>query len=124
MLNAGYDIGGVDGIIGDNTRIAIQQYQTSRGIFPADGRAGQNFYRAIVGNANANTNSYSNNAYSSSTNNRPLVPATSDRMGQLIQQQTITPATNTYPSSAQPSSNIRYRRVVSTDGSIKLERIN
>lgn len=49
LLNAGYDIGDVDGIIGDNTRTAIQQYQTSRGAFPADGRAGQNFYRLIMG---------------------------------------------------------------------------
>ena len=122
LLNAGYDIGGVDGIIGDNTRTAIQQYQTSRGIYPADGRAGQNFYRAIVGNSNVNTNS-SNNQYSSSTN-RPLIPAAADRMGQLIQQQTITPTANTYPSSTQPFSNVRYRRVVTNDGSIQLERIN
>ncbi len=116
LLNAGYDIGGVDGIIGDNTRTAIQQYQTSRGIFPADGRAGQNFYRTIVGNGNAVSNSYNNSL--------PLVPAAADRMGQLIQQQTVTPAANTYPSPAQPSSNIRYRRVPTSDGSIRLERIN
>jgi lytic murein transglycosylase len=47
MLNAGYDIGEVDGIIGDNTRLAIQQYQMKLGISPADGRAGQKFYNLI-----------------------------------------------------------------------------
>ena len=47
MLNAGYDIGEVDGIIGDNTRLAIQQYQIKQGISPADGRAGQKFYTLV-----------------------------------------------------------------------------
>lgn len=53
LLNAGYDIGAVDGIIGDNTRKAIQQYQTSKGVYPADGRAGQKFYQLIMGNQGA-----------------------------------------------------------------------
>ena len=43
LLDAGYDIGGVDGIIGDNTRTAIQQYQTSHGIFPLMAVQGKNF---------------------------------------------------------------------------------
>ena len=111
LLNAGYDIGEVDGIIGDNTRTAIQQYQSSRGVFPADGRAGQNFYRLITQNGNQGISS-----------SRPLNPAPADRMGQLIQQQTITPSVY----STQPSSNdnIRYRRVTNSDGSVRLERIN
>ncbi|PYE36667.1 lytic murein transglycosylase [Psychrobacter fozii] len=122
LLNAGYDIGGVDGIIGDNTRTAIQQYQSSKGIFPADGRAGQKFYRAIVGNAAPNQTQYGQPA-----NSRPLNPAPADRMGQLIQQQTTTP-NSTY--SAQPaaqsstSGNTRYRRVTSNDGTIQLVRVD
>ncbi|MFP3367148.1 peptidoglycan-binding domain-containing protein, partial [Pseudoalteromonas sp. SIMBA_148] len=83
---------GVDGIIGDNTRTAIQQYQSSRGIFPADGRAGQKFYRAIVGSS-----APSQTQYGQPINSRPLNPAPADRMGQLIQQQ---PTPNSY--SSQP----------------------
>ncbi|WP_394125186.1 lytic murein transglycosylase [Psychrobacter nivimaris] len=121
LLNAGYDIGGVDGIIGDNTRTAIQQYQTSRGIFPADGRAGQKFYRAIVGNA-----APSQTQYSQPANSQPLNPAPADRMGQLIQQQTTAPSSySSQPSvSSSTSSNTRYRRVTDADGTIKLVRID
>ena len=81
LLNAGYDIGEVDGIIGDNTRKAIQQYQTSKGVFPADGRAGQpKFYRLIIGNQGTPSQpTYQQN------------PANSQRSGdsisRLIQQQ-------------------------------------
>ena len=121
LINAGYDIGSVDGIIGDNTRTAIQQYQSSRGIFPADGRAGQKFYRAIVGNA-----APSQVKYGQPANSRPLNPAPADRMGQLIEQQTTTP--NSYSSqpsiSPSTSTNTRYRRVASADGTIKLVRID
>ncbi|MGB6926220.1 lytic murein transglycosylase [Psychrobacter sp.] len=121
LLNAGYDIGGVDGIIGDNTRTAIQQYQTSRGIFPADGRAGQKFYRAIVGNA-----APSQTQYGQPANSQPLNPAPADRMGQLIQQQTTAPSSySSQPSvSSSTSSNTRYRRVTDADGTIKLVRID
>ena len=126
LLNAGYDIGGVDGIIGDNTRTAIQQYQSSKGIFPADGRAGQKFYRAIVGNTAPSRSQYGNQ-YSQPANSQPLNPASADRMGQLIQQQTTTPS-NTYSSqpAAQPSTsgNTRYRRVTSADGTIQLVRVD
>ena len=132
LLNAGYDIGGVDGIIGDNTRAAIQQYQSSHGIFPADGRAGQKFYRAIVGNSAASTSQYGN-PYGQPANSRPLNPAPADRMGQLIQQQTG--SSNSNPYSVQPSvqptvrpstssGNTRYRRVTSPDGTIKLVRVD
>ncbi len=121
LLNAGYDIGGVDGIIGDNTRTAIQQYQTSRGIFPADGRAGQKFYRAIVGNA-----APSQTQYGQPANSKPLNPAPADRMGQLIQQQTTAPSSySSQPSvSSSTSGNTRYRRVIDADGTIKLVRID
>lgn len=46
LLQAGYDIGAVDGIIGDNTRRAIKDFQSKQGVV-ADGRAGQKFYRLI-----------------------------------------------------------------------------
>jgi len=87
LLNAGYDIGEVDGIIGDNTRKAIQQYQTSKGVFPADGRAGQKFYRLIMGNqGNQSQPNYSQY-------NQPISQPSSqsntsnDSIGRLIQQQ-------------------------------------
>ncbi|MEJ6068762.1 lytic murein transglycosylase, partial [Psychrobacter sp. 16-Bac2893] len=125
LLNAGYDIGAVDGIIGDNTRTAIQQYQSSRGIFPADGRAGQKFYRAIVGNTAPNTSQYGNQ-YNQLTNSRPLNPASADRMGQLIQQQNTAPNSYSQPTAISPSnsSTTRYRRVTGADGTIKLVRID
>ena len=121
LLNAGYDIGGVDGIIGDNTRTAIQQYQTSKGIFPADGRAGQTFYRAIIGNATPSRVQYGQPA-----NSQPLNPAPADRMGQLIQQQTTIPNSYSTQPAAQPSTtgNTRYRRVTSADSTIQLVRVD
>lgn len=96
LLNAGYDIGAVDGIIGDNTRKAIQQYQTSKGVFPADGRAGQKFYRLIMGNQGTQPqtsyqqpSSYQQQgAYSQpSQNNQYSQNSSNDSIGILIQQQ-------------------------------------
>ncbi|SNT70806.1 lytic murein transglycosylase [Psychrobacter sp. LV10R520-6] len=134
LLNAGYDIGGVDGIIGDNTRTAIQQYQTSRSVSPADGRAGQKFYGLIVGSSAPSSSQYSNqygNQYGQPSNSQPLTPASADRMGQLIQQQTTSPSTYSPQSSAQPasvqpsrSSNKRYRRVIGADGVVNLVRVD
>lgn len=135
LLNAGYDIGAVDGIIGDNTRIAIQQYQSSRDIFPADGRAGQKFYGLIAGhssnnkvpsNTYSNSSSYNSNNYAQTSNNQASTVVPADRMGQLIQQRTITPNESTPQLSSQPStsSNIRYRRVTNSDGSTRLVQIN
>lgn len=49
LLNLGYDIGVVDGIIGDGTRRAIQDYQRKNGLL-IDGRAGQILYRHLLGN--------------------------------------------------------------------------
>ena len=122
LINAGYDIGGVDGIIGDGTRAAIQQYQSSRNIFPADGRAGQKFYRAIVGN----TAPSQSQPQSSSQYGQQTQPATSDRMGQLIQQQTTSPNTYSVQPSAQPSTsgNTRYRRVTDANGNVSLVRVD
>lgn len=125
LINAGYDIGGVDGIIGDGTRTAIQQYQSSRGISPADGRAGQKFYRAIVGNT-VPSSAQSGNQYGQPSNSQPLQPATADRMGQLIQQQTTSPNTYSVQPSAQPSTsgNTRYRRVTDANGNVSLVRVD
>ena len=125
LINAGYDIGGVDGIIGDGTRTAIQQYQSSRGIFPADGRAGQKFYRAIVGNT-APSSAQPTNQYAQPSNSQPLQPASADRMGQLIQQQTTPSNTYSTQPSAQPanSGNVRYRRVTDASGAVKLVRVD
>ena len=46
LLNRGYDIGAVDGLIGDKTRQAIRQEQIKFGLAPT-GRAGQQILRAI-----------------------------------------------------------------------------
>ena len=134
LLNSGYDIGEVDGIIGDSTRAAIQQYQTSRSVFPADGRAGQNFYRLITQNGTqgfspSRPNQYGNQ-YGQPANSRPLTPAPADRMGQLIQQQSVTPGAYSSQPTIQRSTqssntgNVRYRRVINSDGIVRLERIN
>lgn len=47
LINHGYNIGAVDGIIGDGTRRAIMDYQRKMGV-PVDGRAGQKFHRLIT----------------------------------------------------------------------------
>lgn len=47
LLERGYDIGAVDGMIGDKTRIAIQDFQRSQGVKP-DGRAGLKLYNLLV----------------------------------------------------------------------------
>lgn len=46
LINRGFDIGAVDGLIGDKTRQAIQREQTRLGLSPT-GRAGQNILRAF-----------------------------------------------------------------------------
>ena len=46
LLNRGYDIGEVDGLIGDKTRQAIRQEQSRLGLSPT-GRAGQQILRAF-----------------------------------------------------------------------------
>ena len=59
LLNRGYDIGQADGMIGDKTRYAIQDFQRQQGVNP-DGRAGMKLYRMLVtqpaGNAQYQTN--------------------------------------------------------------------
>lgn len=43
LINRGYDIGAVDGLIGDKTRVAIRQEQTRLGLNQQDGQ-GNKFY--------------------------------------------------------------------------------
>lgn len=63
LINRGYNIGAVDGMIGDNTRRAIQDFQRSQGL-TADGRAGQKLYRLLVTNgANSNVNISNNGSF-------------------------------------------------------------
>ena len=47
LLNRGYDIGQADGMIGDKTRYAIQDFQRQQGVNP-DGRAGMKLYRMLM----------------------------------------------------------------------------
>ncbi|WP_435607909.1 lytic murein transglycosylase [Pseudomonas knackmussii] len=47
LLARGYAIGEPDGMIGDNTRRAIQAEQQRLGLQPADGRAGQKIFKAM-----------------------------------------------------------------------------
>lgn len=47
LLNRGYDIGQADGMIGDKTRYAIQDFQRQQGVNP-DGRAGMKLYRMLI----------------------------------------------------------------------------
>ena len=46
LLDRGFDIGEVDGMIGSKTREAIKQFQSQQGLSP-DGRAGQRVLRAL-----------------------------------------------------------------------------
>lgn len=110
LLNAGYDIGDVDGIIGDNTRTAIQQYQTSKGVFPADGHAGQKFYQLIMGNQGQNSNRpYQQPMQSQQQIYNPQnsqISQSNDSIAQLIEKQD------------------GYRRVADANGNVRLVRID
>lgn len=46
LVDRGFDIGEVDGLIGTKTRVAISEFQTSVGL-PSDGRAGQRVLKAL-----------------------------------------------------------------------------
>lgn len=50
LINRGYDIGTVDGMIGEKSRLAIQDFQRQQGVTP-DGRAGLKLYNLLVGGA-------------------------------------------------------------------------
>ena len=46
LIDRGFDIGEVDGMIGSKTREAIKQFQQQKGLTP-DGRAGQRVLNAL-----------------------------------------------------------------------------
>lgn len=103
LLNAGYDIGKVDGIIGDNTRRAIMDYQQKMGVTP-DGRAGQKFYRLIT------AHTHSTPAQTTQIQYTPAV--------QTLSQPSIQPMSQTAPT--QHISPKVYRKVINADGTISL----
>lgn len=100
LLDAGYDIGKVDGIIGDNTRRAIMDYQRRVGISP-DGHAGQKFHRLITRREN-------------------ITPTMSQSSLSQIPPQPIDTPTHTSTYAPIPIAPKAYRRVVNADGTISL----
>lgn len=62
LLQAGYDIGAIDGIIGDGTRRAIRAYQQKMGVV-ADGRAGQKLYRLMTSTQSTYPQNYPQPSY-------------------------------------------------------------
>ena len=104
LLNAGYDIGAVDGIIGDNTRRAIMDYQQKMGVTP-DGRAGQKFYRLISQNGNVAKPAVSTSAVST-----PVTP--------VMATPASVPAVQ--PTLLNHQQGTTYRRVINADGSVSL----
>lgn len=99
LLNAGYDIGAVDGIIGDNTRRAIMDYQRKAGVTP-DGRAGQKFHHLI-------------------TQSGAVQPVSAPQVApQAPSSIQATPVVQ--PSQSISGAGTVYRRVVNADGSTSL----
>ncbi|MFA9486596.1 MULTISPECIES: lytic murein transglycosylase [unclassified Moraxella] len=110
LLNAGYEIGKVDGIIGDNTRRAIMDYQSRVGVVP-DGRAGQKFHRLITSQV-----SIAPNQIPSQTVPTPAIPVQT-----MPEQPVWSDAPSIQPVSIAPQT---YRRVVQADGTIALVPAN
>ena len=110
LIDAGYDIGAVDGIIGDNTRRAIMDYQRKVGVTP-DGRAGQKFHRLITGTHRPTA--------ATINSSRPLssIPAPTVQSDNSHQTPVVRPVAR--PATASPTGTV-YRRVVNADGSTSL----
>lgn len=110
LIDAGYDIGAVDGIIGDNTRRAIMDYQRKVGVTP-DGRAGQKFHRLITGTHRPTA--------ATINSSRPLssIPAPTVQSANSHQTPVVRPVAR--PATASPTGTV-YRRVVNADGSTSL----
>ena len=102
----------MDGIIGDSTRTAIQQYQCSRGIFPADGRAGQKFHRLIMQDSSLNNGQ--NRAQSRGSARQPQTYA----YGQ------VQPASQTDNMAKLIESQSGYGRIVGADGTVRVVRMD
>ncbi|MFB6348746.1 lytic murein transglycosylase [Moraxella sp. ZJ142] len=115
LLNAGYDIGAADGIIGDNTRRAIMDYQRKAGVTP-DGRAGQKFYRLII----------SHGGVPNTATPTPVQPAQPSyqvpNAAPVLYKPTLDPKTVAPISPASPKTNTgtTYRRIINADGSTSL----
>lgn len=136
LLNYGYDIGEVDGIIGDNTRTAIQNYQRRLGIYPTDGRAGQKFYHMIVG-SNSHRSQLRQGQFNQSNQWRNQQANTRHAQQQYQQAYTkgryhisngrgsISNQPKPYQSQPyqQPEKN-GYRRVIGANGSVRYVRVD
>lgn len=103
LINHGYQIGNVDGIIGDGTRSAIREYQRKMGVTP-DGRAGQKFYRLIMGNT----------ASLGGVQSAVSVPSTPTSSAGTTWG-AVSPSSHN-----APAGTVIYRRVYHQDGSISL----
>lgn len=110
LIDAGYDIGAVDGIIGDNTRRAIMDYQRKVGVTP-DGRAGQKFHRLITGTHRPTA--------ATINSSRPLSSAPAPTVQSTNSHQTPVVRPVARPATASPTGTV-YRRVVNADGSTSL----
>ena len=129
LLNAGYDIGEVDGMIGDNTRAAIVQYQTSKGVYPANGRAGQKFYNLIMqGGHGVQAGSAPPINTPRSSVWRPQSGSGATQLGQPQypdQRQYGQPALSSGDNMARLiESKQGYRRIVDPDGTVRLVRVD
>ena len=101
LIHAGYDIGAVDGIIGDQTRRAIMDYQRKMGV-PADGRAGQKFHQLIMRSAGQA---------------KPMTPSPQAQSPQPISQVPPAPRGSvSRPVAGTGHQPVRYRLVVGQDG--------
>jgi lytic murein transglycosylase len=118
LINAGYDIGNVDGIIGDGTRKAIMDYQRKIGV-PADGRAGQKFYRLIMGNKAPNNGA---NVHLSAAPEMPSTQTTTISTTKTVQPVISITRGSLNQNSPNNSDNqpAVYRRVQNADGSTSL----
>lgn len=123
LLNAGYDIGKVDGIIGDNTRRAIMDYQRQVGVSP-DGRAGQKFHRLITSRVSTSPNAAQVNPVAQPA--QVVLPVAQQAPSVAPAQAQPRPAQPTYAPvrtiqvPAQTVAPKTYRRVVNADGTISL----
>lgn len=114
LIGAGYDIGVVDGIIGDNTRLAIKDYQQKMGVTP-DGRAGMKFYRLIMANQPLQTAVLSMPIAAEPATAEPMVPV-SHAKGTGV---SIQPKPAAFIIEERPAGQV-YRRVVQPDGTTSL----
>ena len=134
LIGAGYNIGAVDGIIGDGTRSAIMDYQRKMGV-PANGRAGQKFYQLIMQNrptTSPQPTSTVNYGQPRQVSHGITTYGTTSQRGQLSpnQPRPSQPISNTQPthapavgqSTTHPSGSgaVIYRRVQNADGTTSL----